>query len=108
MFERRVFEAGDTHWFTASFFHKYRHTHNSPVSVYLSTEKGWLVVLPSGRTGLDIVSCLMWADFQYQQGQSAFGCLYTYQQLFPLGALIWPAFPLTVLNSRMYSRLNLS
>lgn len=47
VYERRVFEAGETPWFTASFLHKYRHTHQAPDSslMHISTEKGWLLVV---------------------------------------------------------------
>ena len=63
--------------------------HQAPDSslVHISTKRGWLLGVRSGRIILDALLCLIWADFLYQEGQSAFGSLYLYQRLFPLGAL---------------------
>lgn len=42
VFERRVFEAGETPWFTASFFHKYRHTPGTRLQSYAHQSRGRL------------------------------------------------------------------
>lgn len=47
-------------------------THQAPDSRQMNrnTEKGWLPGVQSGRTGLEVVLCLICADFLYQEEQS--------------------------------------
>lgn len=47
-------------------------THQAPDSRQMNrnTEKGWLRGVQSGRTGLEVVLCLICADFLYQEEQS--------------------------------------
>lgn len=63
--------------------------------MHINTTKGWLLVVQSGRISLEVLLCFIWANFLYQEGQSAFGCLYLYQQLFPFGAWIRHAYLLS-------------
>lgn len=97
VFERSVFEAGETPWFTASFLGKCRHIPGTSLCslMHICIGKVCRLLRQSGRIRLEIPLCLIQTDFLYQGGQSTFGCLYLYQQLFPLGALIWHKFPLS-------------
>lgn len=108
VFERRVLEAGETPWFIASFFHKYRHAPDSS-HMHISPEEGWLLGVQSGRTGPEILFNLGWLPVSRRTE-----CLWLSVPLsatVPLGCFDLACMHLHYLmipNLTMHSRLNAS